>query len=118
MVVFRRREDDFCLALDKYMPSFIMEMFKVGPKFLKLKEREDWQFVFIIMMLECPEEVHVEFELRENAIRDLLFLRPEIKINIDNMLKHKWLESEKVGYDLGGNVLIDWVLLYYQPGIK
>ncbi|GJQ58568.1 MAG: hypothetical protein D8M57_09130 [Candidatus Scalindua sp. AMX11] len=112
MVVFRRRKDNFCLAADRYPPTFFIEMFKVGPNFRKLKEREEWRLIFIIMMVSCPEEVRVEFELRENAIKELLSLRPEIQIYIDEMEKHKWIESEKAGYDLGGNVLIEWILRY------
>ena len=112
MVVFRRNEDKFWLAIDRYLPSFIMEIFKIGPKVLKLKEREEWLDMFIIMMQVCPEEVMVELELREHAIKELLLLRPEIKVYIKEMSKHKWIESEKAGYDLGGNVLIDWILRY------
>jgi len=27
----------------------------------------------------------------------------------DEMLRHKWIESEKAGYDLGQAALLDWV---------
>ncbi len=114
MVVFRRDEDKFWLAIDRYPPSFIIEMFKVGPKVLKLKDKEEWRFIFVVMMMVCPEEVRVELEIRENTIRELLLLRPEIQMCIDEMSKHKWIESEKAGYDLGGNVLIDWILQHYH----
>jgi len=27
----------------------------------------------------------------------------------EEMLKHKWIESEKAGYDLGQQALFDWI---------
>jgi hypothetical protein len=31
----------------------------------------------------------------------------------EEILKHKWLESEKTGYDIGfNNALVDWILKY------
>lgn len=30
----------------------------------------------------------------------------------DEMEKYKWIESEKVGYDLGDNAIIDWIRKY------
>lgn len=112
MIVFRRNEDKFFLALDRYPASFFIEIFKIGPNVLKLKKIGEWKFIFIVMMSVCPEEVRVDLELRENTIKELLLLQPEIKTYIDEMEKHKWIESEKAGYDLGGNVLIDWILHY------
>ena len=115
MVVFRRTEDRFWLANDKYDPSFVIEMFKVGPNFFKLKEKKDWLDIFIVMMEVCPEEVRVDLEIRENTISELKTIMPEINIYIEEMKKHKWIESEKAGYDLGGNVLIDWILRHKAP---
>lgn len=31
---------------------------------------------------------------------------------LDEMAKHKWIESEKVGYDLGEKAMLDWVDKY------
>jgi len=35
-------------------------------------------------------------------------VRGFIHLEREEMLKHKWIESEKVGYDLGEKALIDW----------
>lgn len=35
----------------------------------------------------------------------------ELKAEKEEILKHKWLESEKVGYDIGYHkALVDWVI--------
>lgn len=34
------------------------------------------------------------------------------QLQIDEMEKHKWIESEKAGYDLGEAARIDWVKKY------
>lgn len=31
---------------------------------------------------------------------------------LEEILKHKWIESEKVGYDLGDQAVWDWVQKY------
>ncbi|MCM8543552.1 MAG: hypothetical protein NE328_25005 [Lentisphaeraceae bacterium] len=31
---------------------------------------------------------------------------------LDEMAKHRWIESEKVGYDLGEKAMLDWVDKY------
>ena len=79
---------------------------------MKLVEQEKWDSLFIIMMLMCPEQVRVELELSGNAFNDLKHRRPEIVSKIQDMLKHKWIESEKAQRDLGGAALVDWILRY------
>ena len=32
-----------------------------------------------------------------------------VHLEREEMLRHKWIESEKAGYDLGERALIDWV---------
>lgn len=40
-----------------------------------------------------------------------LSLYKEFMAEKDEILKHKWIESEKVGYDIGfEKALIDWVM--------
>ncbi len=112
MIIFRRIEDKLYLAKDKYAPSYIVEMCKIGPDIMRLVEQEKFDALFIIMMIECPNEVRVELELSENVLKDLRRFRPEIVGKIRNMLDHKWIESEKVQRDLGGAALVDWVLKY------
>ncbi|MBI2472073.1 MAG: hypothetical protein HYV59_12665 [Planctomycetes bacterium] len=112
MIIFRRIEDKLYLAKDKYAPSYIIEICKIGPKIMKLVEQEKWDALFIIMMMVCPKEVRVELELSENAFRDLQQRRPEIVRKIQAMLDHKWIESEKAQRDLGGAALVDWILEY------
>ncbi|MCM8525276.1 MAG: hypothetical protein NE327_02090 [Lentisphaeraceae bacterium] len=31
---------------------------------------------------------------------------------LDEMAKHRWIESEKAGYDLGEKAMLDWVDKY------
>ena len=112
MIIFRRIEDKLYLAKDKYTPTYIIEMCKIGPSIMKLVEQERFDSLFIIMMIECPKEVRVELELSENAFKDLQRRRPEIVSKIKCMLDHKWIESEKVHRDIGGAALVDWILKY------
>ena len=37
-----------------------------------------------------------------------------IEKQLDEMVKHKWIESEKVGYDLGEKAMLDWVDKYSE----
>ena len=37
-----------------------------------------------------------------------------IKSQLDEMAKYKWIESEKAGYDLGDQALLDWVDKYAE----
>ena len=112
MIIFRRIEDKLYLAKDKYSPTYITEMCKIGPSIMKLVEQERFDSLFIIMMIECPKEVRVELELSENAFKDLQRRRPEIVSKIKGMLDHKWIESEKARRDIGGAALVDWILKY------
>ena len=112
MIIFRRIEDTLYLAKDKYDPTYIIEMCKIGPDIMKLVEQEKFDSLFIIMMVECSNEVRVEHELAENAFEDLKQRRPEIVSKTQNMLDHKWIESEKAQRDLGGAALVDWILKY------
>ena len=112
MIIFRRIEDKLYLAKDKYTPSYIAEMCKIGPSVRKLVEQDKFDALFIIMMIECPKEVRVELELAENALKDLQQRRPEIVSKIKKMLDHKWIESEKAQRDIGGAALVDWILKY------
>ena len=34
------------------------------------------------------------------------------KLQIEEIEKHKWIESEKAGYDLGENSVVDWIHRY------
>jgi hypothetical protein len=37
-----------------------------------------------------------------------------LRIELEEILKHKWIESEKAGYDLGDQAVWDWVRKYAQ----
>lgn len=39
-------------------------------------------------------------------------LKKHNQMQIEEMEKHKWIESEKAGYDLGEAARIDWVKKY------
>ena len=110
MIIFRRIKDKLYLAKDKYEPTYIIEACKIGPDIMRLVEQGRYEFLFIIMMIECPNEVKVELELSENVFNDLQERRPEIFSKIQNMHNHKWIESEKAQRDLGGAALVDWIL--------
>jgi hypothetical protein len=112
MIIFRRIKDTLRLAKDKYDPSYIIEACKIGPDIMRLVEQARYESLFIIMMLECPNEVKVELELSENVFKDLQHRRPEIVSKVQDMLDHKWIESEKAQRDLGGAALVDWILKY------
>ncbi|GJQ59001.1 MAG: hypothetical protein D8M57_04245 [Candidatus Scalindua sp. AMX11] len=112
MIIFRRIEDKLYLAKDQYEPTYIIEMCRIGPDVMKLVELEKFDSLFIIMMMECPTEVRVEYELAENAFDDLQQRRSEIVLKIQDMLDHKWIESEKAQRDLGGAALVDWILKF------
>jgi hypothetical protein len=38
-----------------------------------------------------------------------------VQKQIEEMSKHKWIESEKAGYDLGQDAMLDWVDKYLDP---
>jgi hypothetical protein len=77
MVFFRRKRDNehVILAKDKYDPLFAMETYKVSPKYLAIfiesVLEENWDLSFLIMMVECPEEVKVDMELREDTLESI-----------------------------------------------
>ncbi len=112
MIIFRFIKDKLFLAKDKYKPSYIIEACNIGPDIIKLVKQERYETLFIIMMIECPNEVKVELELSENVFKELQQRRPEIVSKIQDMLDHKWIESEKAQRDLGGAALVDWILKY------
>ncbi len=112
MIIFRRIEDVLFLAKDKYAPTYIIEMCKIGPDITKLVAQEKFDSLFIIMMIVCPDEVRVEQELSENAFKNLQEHRPGLVSKIQDMLDHKWIESEKAQRDLGGAALVDWILKF------
>ena len=39
-------------------------------------------------------------------------MKKESQEEIMEILKHKWLESEKAGHDMGDDAVLDWVLKY------
>lgn len=39
-------------------------------------------------------------------------LREYMRAQTEEMLRHKWIESEKAGYDLGQDCLLEWVRCY------
>ena len=41
-----------------------------------------------------------------------------IKLQIEEMARHKWIESEKAGYDLGDNALFQWIELHMDAFLK
>ena len=46
----------------------------------------------------------------EDTIKNLSLYR-EFQAEREEIMKHKWLESEKAGYDIGfENALIDWIM--------
>ena len=51
------------------------------------------------------------FSASYSVINSLLY--KEFIEERDEILRHKWLESEKKGYDIGfNNALFDWILKY------
>ena len=46
------------------------------------------------------------------VVRDLIHQQ------VNEMEKHKWLESEKAGCDLGQKALLDWVDKHYEKFTK
>ncbi|MBF0523714.1 MAG: hypothetical protein HQK56_01310 [Deltaproteobacteria bacterium] len=37
-----------------------------------------------------------------------------LDLELDEIQRHKWIESEKVGYDLGEKAVMDWVQFYAE----
>ena len=46
---------------------------------------------------------------------DTVFL---IKRELEEMARHKWLESEKAGHDLGEEAMLEWVELYMDDFLR
>jgi len=44
----------------------------------------------------------------KEKVDDVEILRKEV----EEILRHKWIESEKAGYDLGDKAVWDWVTKY------
>jgi len=45
-------------------------------------------------------------------------MQRDVKAQIAEINKHKWIESEKAGYDLGEAAAFDWVARYAKPWRK
>lgn len=99
MVIFKKTSDNKHVDLtDGYNPMFSVEIFKVcanDPEhlatLLESIEEHNWDLIFIIMMLDCPEEVKVEHELRENTLKEI-FGYEEKQLSIEMLeeeIQHK-----------------------------
>lgn len=47
-----------------------------------------------------------------NSCDDVNDFRNFLTVQAEEMCKHKWIESEKVGYDLGNAAIQDWIKKY------
>ena len=96
MVIFKKTSDNkhVDLMTEEYNPMFSVEIFKVcahDPEHLSallesIKE-QNWDLIFIIMMLDCPEEVKVDHELREDTLKEIFGYE-------ENQLSIEMLEDE------------------------
>ncbi|MFT5499473.1 MAG: hypothetical protein ACI9TH_004889 [Kiritimatiellia bacterium] len=72
MVPFRCINEVVNLAGDVYDPCFAVEMFRVSsalrPDFVACLLARRWDLVFLILMADCPEEVSVVWEHREDTL--------------------------------------------------
>ena len=41
-----------------------------------------------------------------------------IRLELDEMARYKWLESEKAGHDLGEEAMLEWVELYIDEFLR
>jgi len=58
--------------------------------------------------MKSPDAHEGEFLTQSDLYREFLAEREQI-------LRHKWIESEKVGYDIGfEKALLDWILHHRQ----
>ena len=91
MVIFRYYHRKLFVAIDLYHPAYAIEFFSVkeplffffAPAVEKVVECQ-WtaleppqslvQVIFLIMMRECPREVLIDLNLRENGLKDLFGL--------------------------------------------
>jgi len=80
MVIFKKTSDNkhVDLMTDDYKPMFSVEIFKVcahDPEhlatLLESIQEHNWDLIFIIMMYDCPEEVKVDHELREDTLKEI-----------------------------------------------
>ncbi len=56
----------------------------------------------------APTEIRQRSQDRETAFRSSLY--QEFLAEREEILRHKWLESEKAGYDVGfERALLDWI---------
>ena len=61
-----------------------------------------------MLMPEQSKELSVANDLLKNST-----LYREFQAEREEILKHKWLESEKVGHDIGfEHALTDWIVKY------
>lgn len=99
MVIFKKTKDSkhVDLMTEKYDPMFSVEIFKVckhDPEHLNtllesIKEH-NWDLIFIIMMYDCPEEVKVEHELREETLKEVFgYEQKELSIEMIEEEIHK-----------------------------
>lgn len=79
MVVFYKENSEHVgLMYERYNPAFAIEMFKITMKdpdhvdaFMEAVQDKNWDLIFLILMYDCPEEVIVECDLRENTLKDV-----------------------------------------------
>lgn len=50
--------------------------------------------------------------LNKMPVYNIMETKELINIQLSEMSKHKWIESEKAGYDLGEQAMLDWVEKY------
>jgi hypothetical protein len=51
-------------------------------------------------------------------VKNHSIIKDFIQHQVEEMQKHKWLESEKAGADLGDVAFLDWVDKYYDKFSK
>ena len=84
MTTFRRIEDRLYMAKDKYAPSYIIEMCKIGPDIMRLVKQEKFDSLFIIMMIECPRmRSGWSWNCQKTHSGILQQCRPEVVANIE-----------------------------------
>jgi hypothetical protein len=79
MVVFYKSSDDHVdLKIDRYNPAFMVEILKVSmrdPEHIDVLvatiQEQNWDLLYLIMMYDCPEEVIVDEDLRENCLKEV-----------------------------------------------
>ena len=55
----------------------------------------------------------IQHDSRKVELVRNLSLYKEFQAERDEVLKHKWIESEKAGYDIGfDQALVDWIVNY------